>query len=111
MVNDQLGQAEDEIGAEMERLEIGWITRFGKPNLFKVAVTGRSYNDPHPILKDLYEILEKGNDGERVIHTSVLRKKYPPFGQALRLLGVVISTSKIRELKWSDVHCLCFELE
>ena len=114
MKNGQSGQHEDEIGVLVERLEMGWITRVGKPDLFRVAVSGRTHNDPHPILGEISDILLMYDQGglEQNSKFISLRKKYAPhFSQSLERLQLNLTMGKLKNLPQKDSHTLNFELE
>ena len=111
MKNGQSGQHEDEIGVLVERLEMGWITRFGKPDLFRVTVSGRTHNDPHPILKEIFDILGMQRGVEQNIEFSSLRKKYVThFSQSVKTLQLNLTMGEVANLSWEGSHVLCFEL-
>jgi hypothetical protein len=105
---------EDEIGVLVEHLDVGWMTRRDKPELFHVAVSGRPYGDPHPILVEIFEILNLPQGGsEQITEFSSLRKKYssPEFVRSLRRLQLNLSMGKMKEPFWEGLHTLCFEIE
>lgn len=114
MLNGQLEQRKDQIGAEVERLEISWAARLGKPELVRVAVSGRPYGDPHPILAEIFKVLSLPQGGnEQLSEFGSLRKECPSseFKLALRRLQLNLSLGKMKKLAWEGSHVICFQME